>query len=343
MRAVAPCRAWTRTTSARRSGTAAPLVLDGGLATQLEAQGADLSDRLWSARLLVEEPDQIVAAHLAFFRAGAQVATTASYQATFEGFAARGLDHDAAADLLRRSVELADRARAQALDEGVPEPLFVAASIGPYGAMLADGSEYRGGYGRTVAELADFHRERFRVLAGTGADVLAVETIPEIAEARAMAVLLGELPGTAAWISFTCADGGHLRGGTPIEEAVLAITDAPGVVATGVNCTAPEHVDELIGRIRSVSSLPIAVYPNSGEGWDASRAALDGDRGRARRWRGRRPLAICRGPAHRRLLPRESLPGGRDGPGARDRRRRVTMGARPFPTLPTVPPGGLPA
>ena len=191
------------------------LVLDGGLATQLEAQGADLSDRLWSARLLVEAPDQIVAAHLAFYRAGAQVATTASYQATFEGFAARGLDHEAAADLLRRSVELADRARAQALDEGVAGPLFVAASIGPYGAMLADGSEYRGGYGRTVAELADFHRERFRVLAGTGADVLAVETIPEIEEARAVAVLLGELPGTAAWISFSCADGGHLRGGAP--------------------------------------------------------------------------------------------------------------------------------
>jgi homocysteine S-methyltransferase len=252
------------------------LVLDGGLATQLEAQGADLSDRLWSARLLVEAPEEIVAAHLAFYRAGAQVATTASYQATFEGFAARGLDHAAATDLLRRSVELADRARSIALEEGVAEPLFVAASIGPYGAMLADGSEYRGEYGRTVAELADFHRERFRVLAETGADVLAVETIPEIEEALAVVLLLGELPGTAAWISFSCADGGHLRGGAPIEAAVEAISDAPGVVATGVNCTAPEHVDELIERIRSVSSLPIAVYPNSGEGWDAV----------ARRWTG---------------------------------------------------------
>ena len=223
------------------------------------------------------------------------MATTASYQATFEGFAARGLDHEAAADLLRRSVELADRARVLALEEGVAGPLFVAASIGPYGAMLADGSEYRGDYGRTVAELADFHRERFRVLAATGADVLAVETIPEVEEARAVAVLLGELPGTAAWISFSCADGGHLRGGAPIEEAVVAITDAPGVVAIGVNCTAPEHVDELIARIRSVSSLPIAVYPNSGEGWDAAGAALDGNRGRARGRRGGHPLASRRG------------------------------------------------
>ncbi len=274
------------------------LVLDGGLATQLEAQGADLSDRLWSARLLVEAPDEIVDAHLAFYRAGAQVATTASYQATFEGFAARGLDHEAAADLLRRSVELAERARSIALDEGVPEPLFVAASIGPYGAMLADGSEYRGRYGRTVEELADFHRDRFRVLAATGADVLAVETIPEIEEARAVAVLLGELPGTAAWISFSCGDGGHLRGGAPIEEAVLAISDAPGVVATGINCTAPEHVEELIARIRSVSSLPIAVYPNSGEGWDAtarrwtgtSAGRVDGDA--AVRWRAAGALLI---------------------------------------------------
>jgi S-methylmethionine-dependent homocysteine/selenocysteine methylase len=253
-----------------------PILLDGGLATQLEAQGNDLSDRLWSARLLLEAPEQIVAAHLAFFRAGARVATTASYQATFEGFAARGLGHEAAAGLLRRSVELAAQAREQALAEGAEGPLFVAASVGPYGAMLADGSEYRGRYGRSVGELADFHRERLRVLAGTAADVLAVETIPEVEEAVAVAGLLGEVPGTAAWISFSCADGGHLRSGAPIEEAVAAIRDAPGVVATGINCTAPEHVEELIVRIRAVTSLPVVVYPNSGEGWDAV----------ARRWTG---------------------------------------------------------
>jgi homocysteine S-methyltransferase len=253
-----------------------PLLIDGGLATQLEAQGADLSDRLWSARLLADAPEQVIAAHLAFFRAGARVATTASYQATFEGFAARGIDHDAAVGLLRRSVALADEARRRASDDGVVSDLFVAASIGPYGAMLADGSEYRGRYGRSVAELRDFHRERMAVLAGAGADVLAVETIPEAQEAEAIASLLGEHPGTAAWITFTCADGGRLRSGAPVEEAVEAVRDAPGVVATGVNCTAPEHVDELIARIRSMTSLPIVVYPNSGEGWDAD----------ARRWTG---------------------------------------------------------
>jgi homocysteine S-methyltransferase len=252
------------------------LLLDGGLATQLEAQGADLSDRLWSARLLVEEPDAIVDAHLAYYRAGARVATTASYQATFEGFAARGIGHDEAAGLLRRSVDLGAQARNRALEEGLGGPLFVAASVGPYGAMLADGSEYRGRYGRTVAELRDFHRERMEILAGAGPDVLAIETMPELEEAEAAASLLAELPGAAAWISFSCADGGHLRSGTPIEEAVAAVEGAPGVMAVGVNCTAPQHVDELIRRIRTVTALPVVAYPNSGEGWDAA----------ARRWTG---------------------------------------------------------
>lgn len=253
-----------------------PLLLDGGLATQLEAQGNDLADRLWSARLLLEAPDEVVAAHLAFFRAGARVATTASYQASFEGFAARGLGRDQAEALLRRSVDLACAAREQALAEGARGPLFVAASIGPYGALLADGSEYRGRYGLTVEQLCDVHRPRLRVLATTPADVLAFETIPEVEEAEAVARLLGELPGTAAWLSFSCADGATLRSGAPIEDAVDAVSDAPGVVALGVNCTAPEHVDELLARIAARTDRPLVAYPNSGEGWDA----------RARRWTG---------------------------------------------------------
>jgi homocysteine S-methyltransferase len=246
------------------------LLLDGGLATQLEAQGADLSDRLWSARLLVEDPGAIVEAHLAYFRAGARVATTASYQATFEGFAGRGLTREEAVGLLGRSVDLADQARQRATAEGITTSLFVAASVGPYGAMLADGSEYRGRYGLSVAQLRDFHRERLRVLADAGPDVLAVETIPEVEEAVAVAGLLGEIEGAAAWISFSCADGGHLNSGTPVEEAVQAVAGEPGVLAVGFNCTAPEHADELVARMAAVTALPIVVYPNSGEGWDAA-------------------------------------------------------------------------
>lgn len=273
------------------------LVLDGGLATQLEAQGHDLSDRLWSARLLAEDPDAIVEAHLANFRAGARVATTASYQATFEGFASRGVGHDEAARLLRRSVALAAAARDRFMEERAatgepdPGPLLVAASIGPYGAMLADGSEYRGRYGLTVDELAGFHHERLAVLAGAGADLLAVETIPELEEGIALARLLGELPDTRAWVSFSCADGGHLRSGAPIEAAVEAVAGSAAVVAVGVNCTAPAHVEALVRRIRAVTSLPIVAYPNSGEGWDADRRRWTGasrdrvDPAAAARWR----------------------------------------------------------
>jgi homocysteine S-methyltransferase len=259
---------------ALRAGS--PIVLDGGLATELEAMGDDLYDALWSARLLADAPDRIEEAHLAFYRAGARVATTASYQGTVQGFAARGIDHDEAVTLLRRSVDLAAHSRARALDEGVPGPLFVAASIGPYGAFLADGSEYRGHYGRSVAWLRDFHRERFDVLASTAADVLAIETIPEIEEAAALAGLVAERADAAAWVSFSCADGGHVRSGATIEEAVGAVDGTRGVVAVGVNCTAPEHVPELIARIHAATRLPVVAYPNSGEGWDA----------RARRWTG---------------------------------------------------------
>jgi len=283
------------------------LVLDGGLATELEAQGADLSDALWSARILADDPDRIISAHLAYYRAGARVATTASYQATFEGFARRGIGREAAAALMRRSVELAADARAGVYGErrdepasGVRDDLFVAGSIGPYGAMLADGSEYRGRYGLSVAQLRDFHRDRLAVLAGTPADVLAVETIPELDEAVAVVELLGEIE-AAAWVSFSCADGRRLRSGAPIEEAVAAIDGASGVVAIGVNCTAPAHIEELVTRIRTATALPIIAYPNSGEGWNAARKAWTGapggrvDAAAARRWlaAGARAIGGC--------------------------------------------------
>ena len=156
--------------------------------------------------------------------------------------------------------------------------------------MLADGSEYRGRYGLTVDQLRDFHRERLAVLAATDADVLAVETIPELEEAAAIVGLLAETPGAAAWVAFSCADGGHIRSGVPIEEAVAVVDGAPGVVAVGVNCTPPEHIDEAIARIAAVSRLPIVVYPNSGEGWDAVTKTWTGsaagrvDAAAARRW-----------------------------------------------------------
>ncbi len=274
-----------------------PIVLDGGLATELEARGHDLSDGLWSARLLVEAPEAIVDAHLAYFRAGAQVATTASYQASFEGFAARGLGRDAAESLLRRSVALADEARRRYRDEAAtagiaPRPLYVAASVGPYGAMLADGSEYRGDYGRSVAELRAWHADRLAILADAGPDLLAIETIPTIDEAIALVELLATTTGPPAWLSFSCADGATTRRGEPVEDAFALADAADRIVAIGLNCSAPGVVDELLARARAVTAKPIVVYPNSGETWDPTTRRWQGMTGpdvdgpSARRWVG---------------------------------------------------------
>jgi homocysteine S-methyltransferase len=242
------------------------VVLDGGLATLLEARGHDLSSELWSARLLADDPEAVVAAHAEFFDAGAQVATTASYQASFPGFAALGLDADAAADLMRLSVSLARRAR----DEHRPEG-WVAASVGPYGASLADGSEYRGDYDLDVSGLRAFHRPRLDVLADAGADVLAVETVPCLAEVEA---LCAELDGTGltAWLSLS-ADGGRTRAGEPLEEAWAMAADVAEIVATGVNCCAPDDVTAAL----TDAHAPRVAYPNSGQGWDAVRRTWTGE------------------------------------------------------------------
>jgi homocysteine S-methyltransferase len=251
---------------------AGPLVLDGGLATELEARGHGLSGALWSARLLADDPDAIVAAHRAYFRAGADVATTASYQASFTGFAAHGIGPEQTARLLRRSVSLARSARATLTDG---RRRWIAASVGPYGAALADGSEYRGRYGLTVGELAAWHRPRLEVLASAGADVLALETIPDADEAEA---LVGALDGLAvpAWLSYSIA-GARTRAGQPLADAFAVVADAPLVVAVGVNCCDPADVAPAIAVARKVTGKPVIVYPNSGEGWDVA----------ARRWTGR--------------------------------------------------------
>lgn len=188
------------------------IVLDGGLASELERRGADLRDRLWSARLLIEGPELIRQVHLAYFEAGADVAISASYQASFEGFAARGVDRQGAASLLTRSVQLAR----EAAEESGSDRL-VAASVGPYGAMRADGSEYSGRYGVSVEELVAFHQPRLEVLLAAEPDLLAVETIPSIQEAEAIVTVLDRYPEALAWIAFSCRDEDRLSDGTPFR------------------------------------------------------------------------------------------------------------------------------
>jgi homocysteine S-methyltransferase len=248
------------------------LVADGGLATELEARGNDLSDSLWSARLLMDAPEQIRDAHLAFFRAGAVIATSASYQASFEGFAHRGLDRREAAGLMRRSVDLARAARAEMAGDG--RARWVAASAGPYGAALADGSEYRGRYGLSVRELTAWHRPRLEVLAEPGPDVLALETVPDIDEAEALMAAVAGL-GIPAWLSYSIA-AGRTRAGQPLSEAFAVAAGVPEVVAVGVNCCAPADVLAAIAVAREVTGKPVIVYPNSGEEWDARRRSWAG-------------------------------------------------------------------
>ena len=250
----------------------AVLVSDGGLATELEARGNDLSDSLWSARLLMDAPEQVRDAHLAFFRAGAVIATSASYQASFEGFARRGLSRREAAGLMRRSVDLARAARAEMAGDG--RARWVAASVGPYGAALADGSEYRGRYGLSVRELAAWHRPRLEVLAEAGADVLALETVPDIDEAEALMAAITGL-GIPAWLSYSIA-GERTRAGQSLSEAFAVAAGVPEVVAVGVNCCAPADVLTAIAAAREVTGKPVIVYPNSGEEWDARRRAWTG-------------------------------------------------------------------
>ena len=241
------------------------MVLDGGMSNALEDRGHDLSDDLWTARLLRDAPAEIAAVHRAYYQAGARVATTASYQASVAGFEGAGLDRVTAEELIRRSVTLAIGVRDRMSEDGMPR--WVAASVGPYGAVLADGSEYRGRYGLSRAELRDFHLPRLELLASAGPDLLAVETIPDVAEAEVLVDLLDDL-GVPAWFSFS-ARGAQTRAGQPLAEAFSVAASADSVFAVGVNCCAPSDVLDAVGVAAEVTGRPAVAYPNTGEEWSA--------------------------------------------------------------------------
>ena len=297
-----------------------PVILDGGLATELERRGQDVSGALWSARVLRDAPEVIRATHAAYFAAGAQVATTASYQATYGGFGAIGVTEEETTELLRRSVRLADEARTAAQDDdraaGRPaRPRWVAASVGPYGAMLADGSEYRGDYGLTVAQLRDFHRPRLQVLARACLDLAdgGGGRRPRGAGVRDHPVAgRGRGPGRASWPAWgACLGqrrhpaGDRLRSGEPLVEAFRAAAAVTEVIAVGVNCCEPSDVAIALAIAAEADlGVPVIAYPNTGEGWDAA----------ARAWTGRPTLDAVAGPGlarrrsagPRRLLPRRT-------------------------------------
>ncbi len=252
-------------------------VLDGAMATELEQRGCDLSGPLWSGRILDQAPAAIAAVHLDYLRAGADCISTASYQVSACGYRELGLDPHAAERALRRSVEIADQARSAYAHED-PRPIRIAASLGPYGAVLHNGAEYHGRYDLSFDDLFAFHAERLGILAGTSADLIAFETIPSLAEAQAILRALEPMPSIAAWISFTCSDATHVAHGETLRACAGLLAESPQVAAIGINCTAPHLIAPLIAeaRLGSGEKKPVLVYPNSGETWDAAARAWGG-------------------------------------------------------------------
>lgn len=255
-------------------------VLDGGMATELERRGCNIDGPLWSAHVLDTAPDTIQLVHLDYLRAGAGCISTASYQVSAKGYRELGRLPEDAARALRQSVEVAEAAREGYRRES-DRPVLIAASLGPYGAALHNGAEFHGRYDIGLDDLVTFHAERLAVVADTNTDLVALETIPSLDEARAILAALAQFPSTRAWVSFTCRDEAHVAHGELLADCAALVSGSEQVVAVGVNCTHPRFVSALIDTVKAAISKPIFVYPNSGETWDAQ----------ARQWRGRSDVA----------------------------------------------------
>jgi homocysteine S-methyltransferase len=255
-------------------------ILDGGMATELERRGCDLSGPLWSAHVLDASPETVAQVHLDYLRAGADCISTVSYQISAMGYAELGRPAEDAARALRQSVEIAEAARDEYRRES-SRPVLIAASLGPYGAALHNGAEFHGRYSIGFDDLVAFHAERLAILAETSAAVLAFETVPSLEEAQAIAKVLARFPNVAAWVSFTCRDTAHVAHGERLAECAAFLDTVPQVIAVGINCTQPKFVSGLIAEAKSGTAKPVLVYPNSGELWDAE----------ARRWYGTSDIA----------------------------------------------------
>jgi homocysteine S-methyltransferase len=290
-------------------------ILDGAMATELERRGFNLDGPLWSAHVLESSPEAIADVHRAYLEAGADCLLTASYQVSAEGFQQTGCDPEdavkAADRALRASVAIAEKVRSE-YQATLPRGIWIAASLGPYGAMLHNGAEYHGNYECSYDELVGFHGGRIAVLVETNADFLAFESIPSLEEARAILTALRPYPDVPAYLSFTCKDGTHVSHGEALRECAELLDQQPQVIGIGVNCTRPELIAGLIRELAQVTSKPVIVYPNSGEHWDAVHRCWQGD-GEikefgelAQRWRNAGAQWIggcCRtGPEHVRMV-----------------------------------------
>jgi homocysteine S-methyltransferase len=290
-------------------------VLDGGMATELEQRDCNISGPLWSAHVLAESPETIEDVHLSYLEAGADCILTASYQVSAMGYAELGQPSSAAVAALRQSVDLAVAARDRYRQQS-SRPVWIAASLGPYGAALHDGSEYHGNYDVSFADLIRFHAERLAVIATTEADFVALESVPSLEEAEAIVEALHQHPMVHGWISFTCKDERHVSHGEKLAHCAEFLDRQKQVIAVGINCTQPMFIRPLIGELKRATRKPIVVYPNSGEGWDAEHRCWTGTSDAAgfgslaREWTEAGAQIIggcCRtGPEHIRAI-RESL------------------------------------
>lgn len=256
------------------------LIIDGAFGTELERKGYDINDTLWSAKFLMQNPEAIGEVHKDYFEAGSDCVTTASYQASFEGFMKRGMSEQEAKALIQSSVKIAQKVRddfwADENNHAKRQKPLVAASVGPYGAYLADGSEFQGNYGMSIEELMAFHHKRLETLIEAKPDVLACETIPCLIEAKALCKLLESFPTTYAWVSFSARDGKHINSGESVAECAQFLETQKQIIAIGINCTAPQYIESLIGEIKAVSNKPIIVYPNGGSTYNALTKTWDG-------------------------------------------------------------------
>lgn len=256
------------------------LIIDGAFGTELERKGYDINDSLWSAKFLMEKPEAIGEVHKDYLEAGSDCVTTASYQATYEGFMKRGMSEAEAKVLIQSSVKIAQKVRdafwSETKNRAKRQKPLVAASVGPYGAYLADGSEFTGNYGLSLEDLKAFHAKRLATLIETKPDLLACETIPCLMEAQALCELLEAYPEVYTWVSFSAKDGQHINSGETIKACATYLETQPNVVAIGINCTAPQHIESLISEIKAVSTKPIIVYPNGGSTYNALTKTWDG-------------------------------------------------------------------
>ena len=239
--------------------------LDGGLSTALENNGNKLTTSLWTGELIRTNPAQITKAHLDFINAGAQIIITSSYQLSYTGCGARGWSEDETNQALIASTLLAKNA---VIESG--KDVKLAASVGPYGASLADGSEYKGNYAVSKQVLKDFHGKRLEILISTSPDYLALETMPDTFEVEVLLDLLTDCP-IPFWISYSCKEGNQTNAGQDFQSAVDL---AQSAMAVGINCTKPELITDLLRSAKS--DKPYVVYPNSGRVWDAENKVWTG-------------------------------------------------------------------